>query len=94
MGGQTALNCALELAREGVLARHGLELIGASPEAINKAEDREKFRHAMHKIGLGMPKSGLAHNMEDAWAVQEEIGFPVIIRPSFTPGRQWRRHCL
>ena len=86
MGGQTGLNCALDLAREGVLEKYGVELIGASREAINKAEDREKFRTAMQKIGLNMPHSGLAHNMEEAWAVQEEIGFPMIIRPSFTLG--------
>ncbi len=86
MGGQTALNCALDLAREGVLARHGVELIGASREAINKAEDREKFRTAMQKIGLRMPRSGLAHDMEEAWATQAAIGFPLIIRPSFTLG--------
>ncbi|MDE2149035.1 MAG: carbamoyl-phosphate synthase large subunit [Gammaproteobacteria bacterium] len=86
MGGQTALNCALDLAREGVLARYGVELIGASREAIDLAEDREKFRDAMRQIGLGCAQSGLAHTLEDARRIQAEIGFPVIIRPSFTLG--------
>ena len=86
MGGQTALNCALDLAREGILEKFGVELIGASREAIDKAEDRERFRDAMQNIGLQMPRSGLAHNLEQAWAVQAEIGFPIIIRPSFTLG--------
>lgn len=86
MGGQTALNCALDLVREGVLQKYGVEMIGASREAIDKAEDRELFRQAMHKIGLAMPRSGLAHNMEDAFRILDEIGFPVIIRPSFTLG--------
>jgi carbamoyl-phosphate synthase large subunit len=86
MGGQTALNCALDLAREKVLEKYGVELIGASREAIDKAEDREKFRDAMQKIGLSMPRSGIAHDMEQAHAVAEDIGFPVIIRPSFTLG--------
>ncbi|MCC7412086.1 MAG: carbamoyl-phosphate synthase large subunit [Gammaproteobacteria bacterium] len=86
MGGQTALNCALDLAREGVLERYGVELIGASRDAIDKAEDRERFREAMRAIGLATPRSGLAHSMEDAHAVQAELGFPVIIRPSFTLG--------
>ena len=86
MGGQTALNCALDLAREGVLEKFNVELIGASQDAINKAEDREKFRDAMKKIGLGLPESGLAHNMEQAKEIQAEIGFPIIIRPSFTLG--------
>ena len=86
MGGQTALNCALDLHREGVLARFGVELIGASPEAIDKAEDRSKFKDAMTKIGLGSARSGVAHDMAEAWAAQRELGFPVIIRPSFTMG--------
>ena len=86
MGGQTALNCALDLAREGVLEKFGVELIGASREAIDVAEDRERFREAMHEIGLATPRSGLAHNMDEALAVQAEIGFPTIIRPSFTLG--------
>ncbi|HEX5314436.1 MAG TPA: carbamoyl-phosphate synthase large subunit, partial [Gammaproteobacteria bacterium] len=86
MGGQTALNCALDLVREGVLEKFGVELIGASRDAIDVAEDRERFREAMHEIGLATPRSGLAHSMEDALAVQAEIGFPTIIRPSFTLG--------
>lgn len=86
MGGQTALNCALDLVREGVLAKYNVQLIGASREAIDKAEDRELFRKAMAKIGLETPRSGLAHNMEDAWRILEDIGFPAIIRPSFTMG--------
>ena len=86
MGGQTALNCALDLHRHGILEKYGCELIGASPEAIDKAEDRSKFKQAMTKIGLGSARSGIAHSMEEAWAVQKEIGFPVIIRPSFTMG--------
>lgn len=86
MGGQTALNCALDLVREGVLGKYRVQLIGASREAIDKAEDRELFRKAMNKIGLETPRSGLAHNMADAWKILEEIGFPAIIRPSFTMG--------
>jgi carbamoyl-phosphate synthase large subunit len=86
MGGQTALNCALDLAREGVLEKFGVELIGASREAIDKAEDREKFKRAMHKIGLACPRSALAHSMEEALQIQAGIGFPVVIRPSFTLG--------
>ncbi len=86
MGGQTALNCALDLAHHGVLEKHGVEMIGASREAIDKAEDREQFRDAMRKIGLGMPHSGLAHDMQQAWEIVEDIGYPIIIRPSFTLG--------
>ena len=86
MGGQTALNCALDLVREGVLERYGVEMIGASREAIDKAEDRDLFRQAMKKIGLEMPRSAMAHSMEEALQVQLEIGFPTIIRPSFTMG--------
>ncbi len=86
MGGQTALNCALDLVREGVLEKHGVELIGASREAIDKAEDRDLFRKAMQKIGLDMPRSAIAHSMEEAHQVQARIGFPTIIRPSFTMG--------
>jgi carbamoyl-phosphate synthase large subunit len=86
MGGQTALNCALDLARNGVLAKYGVELIGASEEAIDKAEDRQKFKAAMTRIGLGSARSGIAHSLEEALAVQAEVGFPVIIRPSFTLG--------
>ncbi|HKU46965.1 MAG TPA: carbamoyl-phosphate synthase large subunit, partial [Burkholderiales bacterium] len=86
MGGQTALNCALDLAREGVLEKWGVELIGASREAIDKAEDREKFKKAMTKIGLGSARSSLAHSMEEALQVQAGLGFPVVVRPSFTLG--------
>ncbi len=86
MGGQTALNCALDLVREGVLEKHGVEMIGASQDAIDKAEDRERFREAMKKIGLSTPKSAVAHSMEEAEQVQAQIGFPAIIRPSFTMG--------
>jgi len=86
MGGQTALNCALDLVREGVLEKYSVELIGAKKEAIDKAEDRELFRRAMKKIGLDMPNSAIAHSMEEALQVQAKIGFPAIIRPSFTMG--------
>ncbi len=86
MGGQTALNCALDLAREGVLEKHHVELIGAKREAIDKAEDREKFKRAMAHIGLACPRSGSAHSIEEAFQVQGGIGFPVVIRPSFTMG--------
>ena len=86
MGGQTALNCALALHHHGVLEKHGVELIGASPAAIEKAEDRLKFKNAMSSIGLGSARSGIAHSIEEGWAVQKEVGFPVIIRPSFTLG--------
>ncbi|OGA05249.1 MAG: carbamoyl phosphate synthase large subunit [Betaproteobacteria bacterium RIFCSPLOWO2_02_FULL_64_12] len=86
MGGQTALNCALDLAREGVLEKCGVEMIGATREAIDKAEDREKFKKAMARIGLACPRSALAHSMEEALQVQAAIGFPVVIRPSFTLG--------
>ena len=86
MGGQTALNCALDLEREGVLEQFGVEMIGASREAIDKAEDRDLFRKAMQKIGLDMPRSAIAHSLEEAFQVQAQIGFPTIIRPSFTMG--------
>jgi len=86
MGGQTALNCALDLAREGVLTRFGVEMIGASREAIDKAEDRDLFRQAMRRIGLSLPRSALAHSLEEAIQVQAQVGFPAIIRPSFTMG--------
>jgi len=93
MGGQTALNCALDLVRHGVLAKHGVELIGANEHAIEKAEDRQKFKQAMTEIGLESAKSGIAHSMDQAWEVQRRIaveagnsGFPVVIRPSFTLG--------
>src|SRR5712672_707711 len=84
MGGQTALNCALDLAREGVLEKFGVEMIGASREAIDKAEDREKFKKAMTRIGLASARSALAHSMEEALQVQSALGYPVVIRPSFT----------
>ena len=93
MGGQTALNCALDLAHNGVLAKHNVELIGANEHAIEKAEDRLKFKQAMESIGLESAKSGVAHSMDEAWEVQKNIaaeigtaGFPVVIRPSFTLG--------
>jgi len=86
MGGQTALNCALDLARHGVLEKYGVEMIGASREAIDKAEDREKFKLAMNKIGLASPRSAIAHSMEEALQVQPMVGFPTVIRPSFTLG--------
>jgi carbamoyl-phosphate synthase large subunit len=93
MGGQTALNCALDLHRHGVLAKYGVEMIGANEHAIEKAEDRLKFKDAMTKIGLDSAKSGIAHSMEEAWGVQKRIqaeiggsGFPMVIRPSFTLG--------
>ena len=93
MGGQTALNCALDLHKHGVLAKYGVEMIGANEHAIEKAEDRLKFKDAMTKIGLGSAKSGIAHSMEEAWSVQKAIqaeiggsGFPMVIRPSFTLG--------
>jgi carbamoyl-phosphate synthase large subunit len=86
MGGQTALNCALDLVREGVLEKFGVELIAASREAIDMAEDRELFRNAMREIGLECPRSRIAHSMEEALAIQSEIGFPCVIRPSFTLG--------
>ena len=86
MGGQTALNCALDLWHNGVLEKYKVELIGATPEAIDKAEDRLKFKDAMTKIGLGSARSGIAHSMIDAWAVQKTLGFPTVIRPSFTLG--------
>ncbi len=86
MGGQTALNCALDLVREGVLEKYDVELIAASREAIDMAEDRELFRNAMRDIGLDCPRSRVAHSLEEALAIQAEIGFPTVIRPSFTLG--------
>ncbi len=86
MGGQTALNCALDLWHHGVLDKYKVELIGAKPEAIDKAEDRLKIKDAMTKIGLGSARSGIAHSLEEAWAVQKTLGFPTVIRPSFTLG--------
>ncbi len=86
MGGQTALNCALDLASRGVLEEYGVELIGASREAIDMAEDRERFRRAMAEIGLACPRAAIAHSLEEALQVQASIGYPTIIRPSFTLG--------
>ncbi|WP_027852971.1 carbamoyl-phosphate synthase large subunit [Marinobacterium litorale] len=86
MGGQTALNCALDLDREGVLAEFGVEMIGATQDAIDKAEDRERFDTAMKNIGLECPRASIAHSMEEALQVLDSIGFPAIIRPSFTMG--------
>ncbi len=93
MGGQTALNCALDLWHNGILEKYkgaatgkSVELIGATPEAIDKAEDRLKFKDAMTKIGLGSARSGIAHSMDEAWTVQKTLGFPTVIRPSFTLG--------
>jgi len=86
MGGQTALNCALDLDREGVLEKFNVEMIGASKDAIDMAEDREKFKVAMEEIGLDMPRAAVAHSMEEAYQVQAMVGFPTIIRPSFTMG--------
>ena len=86
MGGQTALNCALDLAKHGVLEKYNVEMIGASREAIDKAEDREKFKQAMTRIGLASARSAIAHSMEEALQVQQVMGFPTVIRPSFTMG--------
>ena len=86
MGGQTALNCALDLHRLGILDRHGVEMIGATREAIDKAEDREQFRNAMHRIGLDTVRGEVAHDLEQARGILETVGFPAIIRPSFTLG--------
>ncbi len=86
MGGQTALNCALDLARHGVLAKYGVELIGANQTAIDKAEDRQKFKEAMQRIGLDSARSFIAHDLDQARAAQRELGFPIVIRPSFTLG--------
>ncbi len=86
MGGQTALNCALDLAANGVLERYGVEMLGASREAIDMAEDRDQFRKAMAEIGLATPSACIAHSLEEALACQKKVGFPTIIRPSFTLG--------
>ena len=94
MGGQTALNCALELERQGVLAEFGVTMIGATADAIDKAEDRRRFDVAMKKIGLDTARSGIAHTMEEALAVAADVGFPCIIRPSLYHGRHRRRHSL
>ncbi|OOE57286.1 carbamoyl phosphate synthase large subunit [Salinivibrio sp. ML323] len=86
MGGQTGLNCALDLERHGVLAEFGVEMIGATADAIDKAEDRHRFDEAMQSIGLECPRAGIAHSMDEAHKVLDEVGFPCIIRPSFTMG--------
>ena len=86
MGGQTALNLAMALDKEGILSKYDVELIGASPEAIDKAEDRQRFKEAMNRIGLESARSGIAYNMAEAMAVQAQVGFPAVIRPSFTLG--------
>lgn len=86
MGGQTALNCALELEKQGILKQFNVEMIGATADAIDKAEDRKRFDQAMKKIGLDTARSGIAHSLKEAYAVLEQVGFPCIIRPSFTMG--------
>ncbi|MDX8404828.1 MAG: carbamoyl-phosphate synthase large subunit [Mariprofundus sp.] len=86
MGGQTALNCALSLNKRGILDKFGVKLIGAQPDAIDMAEDRERFKHAMDRLGLEMARGGFAHSIEDARALAVDIGYPIIIRPSFTLG--------
>jgi len=86
LGGQTGLNTAMKLCDMGVLEKYNVKMIGANREAIKKAENREEFKSAMQRIGLDLPKSGLAHTMEEAKKVSEKIGFPLIIRPSFTLG--------
>ncbi len=86
LGGQTALNLAVFLAKSGVLDRYGVEVIGASPETIARAEDRDLFRKAMAEIGVNVPKSGIATSVEEALEIAEEIGFPLILRPAFTLG--------
>src|SRR4051794_4049552 len=86
LGGQTALNLALALDKNGVLAKYGVEMLGARPESIAKAEDRSLFKAAMEKIGLTCPRAGSAHSVEEAWAIVKDTGFPAILRPSFTMG--------
>ena len=86
MGGQTALNCALDLDREGILEKFGVEMIGASKDAIDMAEDRERFKNAMEELGLDMPRAAIAHSMEEAYQVQAQVGYPTVVRPSFTMG--------
>ena len=86
MGGQTALNCALDLERQGLLAKYGVEMIGANADTIDKAEDRDRFDKAVHNIGLETPRASMAHSMEEAFQVLDHIGLPCIIRPSFTMG--------
>src|SRR5271166_6259533 len=86
LGGQTGLNLAMKLREEGILEKFGVEMLGARPDSISKAEDRALFKAAMEKIGLTCPRSGVAHSVEEAWAVVKETGFPAILRPSFTLG--------
>src|SRR5205085_9215968 len=86
MGGQTALNLAVQLAKRGILAKYGCQLIGAQLDAIEKAEDRQRFKDCMTSIGVDVPKSGVAHTLEEAMAIGGGIGFPLILRPSFTLG--------
>ena len=86
LGGQTGLNVSVELASRGVLEHYSVEMIGANPEVIHKAEDRELFRKAMEKIGLRVPRSGFARGMDDVYTIAQDIGYPIIIRPSFTLG--------
>lgn len=86
LGGQTGLNTAMEAAKTGILKKYNVEMIGASEDSINKAEDRELFRNAMNKIGLKIPKSGFATNMQEVEEISKRIGFPIIVRPSFTLG--------
>ncbi|PIP01926.1 MAG: carbamoyl phosphate synthase large subunit, partial [Zetaproteobacteria bacterium CG23_combo_of_CG06-09_8_20_14_all_54_7] len=86
MGGQTALNCALSLNKHGILDKFGVKLIGAQPDAIDMAEDRERFKQAMDRLGLEMARGGFAHSMDEARALAADIGYPIIIRPSFTLG--------
>ncbi|HXS16509.1 MAG TPA: hypothetical protein VN764_04955, partial [Polyangiaceae bacterium] len=88
LGGQTALNLALELHDQGVLSKHGVKLIGAQVDAIRKAEDRRLFKEAMAKVGLECCRSGYAHSLEEAYEIVKETGYPVILRPSFTLGGQ------
>lgn len=94
MGGQTALNCALELEKKGILKQFNVEMIGATADAIDKAEDRKRFDKAMKAIDLKTARSGIAHSLTEAYAVLDTVGFPCVIRPSFTMGGKWRRHRL
>ena len=93
MGGQTALNLAMDLNREGILEKYGVELIGAKPDVIDKAEDRQRFKEAMEKIGLESARSGIAYAMAEALEVQQRVGFPAVIRPSYCWAAR-RRYCI
>src|SRR5262245_30493192 len=86
LGGQTALNVAMQLHKHGVLEKFGVEMIGATPEAIDKAENREKFKAAMQKVGVAVPMSGVAHSEAEAVAIRDQVGLPCVLRPSFTMG--------